>query len=636
MGGQRTFTLIPQNPGPVNVPDAARFERPMTSKQVQKAYKAANRGPRMSRVERIKQERAEQERIRKEFEKERAASKAKQAREKKKGKLLAEREEKRKKGLPLVSVRPSQDTISRFVRGNGTAKKRDAEGERVEERKLDPVRMPGPPAPNLDDIIEDEEGMHNLDAGTKNDCPPIQKAEHVGEEEKTDEKTDEKGGDERTTEEDGGFTQDLDDYFGIDAFAFANSPVAAKPPSPLEKKASDLDDLDLDDFEEDLALEILQDVEASAKKAAMKEPNTNKQPIFKPPVPSISTPPNLVEQHRPREPTRYEQDLGLNKRTPMAPPPRPSATKPVRSSPPSPSPPRQAPPLSTQAILCNFDDFFPSPSQQARELEEETLEEAIPCKTKPPPPPLQPQKFPVPPEPSLPEPRAGSPSPPPRRFFTSSGSHELMSLALQRSRRTAELEKIQERDRLRTQTGMAFRNEAEATARAQRNNNNNNNDHLKLKPVVAPHAPLRRNLPPVPFVVKTNAGPQATNNRGPISSTKTITKATTPGVGLRKAPIPAVLKTNTKPPLLVAQNPRAKAPALIAPNANTRAPVPHQQQQQHETTAPIAAKMAPTGGNKENKIPKAALPPAQMIPSSQESEYGGGDWMDDIALELMI
>jgi hypothetical protein len=36
--------------------------------------------------------------------------------------------EKRQKGLPLVDVRPSQDTISRFVRGNdnGLGSKRDS------------------------------------------------------------------------------------------------------------------------------------------------------------------------------------------------------------------------------------------------------------------------------------------------------------------------------------------------------------------------------------------------------------------------------------------------------------------------------------------------------------------------------
>ncbi|KAH6892400.1 hypothetical protein B0T10DRAFT_559988 [Thelonectria olida] len=668
MGGQRTFTLIPQHPGRNDAPDAARFERPMTSKQVQKAYKAANRGPKMTRIERIKHEKAEQERIRKEFEKERAASKARAAREKKKGKALAEREEKRKKGLPLVNVRPSQDTISRFVRGNGTTKKRDAEGEQMEAKEAKNTETLDLPtaAPKLDDIVEeeDEADIEDLAIELEKPCPPpplpppIPEPETIPEEKKKDEKeTNNKK--QKMIEEDGNFTQDLDDYFDKEAFDFFSPPVVTKPkliskPGPIaeEKKKVDLDPWsdsnpwkkdhggavdgpfdvlddnedagDLDDyFDEELAQDMLQDILADAQEAAMK--NQLKTNHTRPhcahmsmelPEPSVPK-----ESSRPtRKPTPYEEDLGIQKQTPMAPPPRPSTVKLARRSPSrSPSPPRQAPPLSTQAILSNFDDFFPSPSQQARELEEEITAKSTPSKAISP---LHSQKEPHPPEPSLPEPRPDSPSPPPRRFFTSSGSHELMSLALQRSRRTAELEKIQQRDRLRTQTGMAFRQEAEAAARAQRNK-------LKPQPVKTAHTP-QRHVPPAAqkaperSIPRTNTRPPVQINKGrPMSSTAHAT----PRNGLPKAPTPTVPKTNTKPMI---ESLKAR-PAPTTPNANTKT-IP----QLPKAASPIVAKVkAAINENKEN----TELAPAREVPgpsASQESEYGGGDWMDDIELDLMI
>jgi hypothetical protein len=65
------------------------------------------------------------DRQKKEYERERAAIKAKAAREKKATKLAAEKEERKKKGLPEPSrfVRASQPTISMFVRGSGNGKR---------------------------------------------------------------------------------------------------------------------------------------------------------------------------------------------------------------------------------------------------------------------------------------------------------------------------------------------------------------------------------------------------------------------------------------------------------------------------------------------------------------------------------
>lgn len=124
-GYQNTFTLITERVAPVT-DEPVR----MTSKQVKKAHKASNKAPKLSRAEQRKLELAEQERIRKEIEKDRQANRARLAREKKKAKEDKEKEERRKKGRPLVDVRPSQDTIARFVRVDGMAMKRNAgEGE---------------------------------------------------------------------------------------------------------------------------------------------------------------------------------------------------------------------------------------------------------------------------------------------------------------------------------------------------------------------------------------------------------------------------------------------------------------------------------------------------------------------------
>lgn len=144
---QNTFTVI-SNGAPRG---GAPSKPPMTSKQAQKLYKKANKAPRLSKAEQRKWEKERQEEIRKELEKERAAVKAKAARERKKAKEEEARENRRLAGQPLIDCRPSQDTIARFVRGNGTSKKRDSSGEPVSEsddsNAARPDTKPRPPAP---------------------------------------------------------------------------------------------------------------------------------------------------------------------------------------------------------------------------------------------------------------------------------------------------------------------------------------------------------------------------------------------------------------------------------------------------------------------------------------------------------
>ncbi|KAK2068089.1 hypothetical protein P8C59_002754 [Phyllachora maydis] len=141
---QRTFTVVPNPLGMQGLlsraaADAARARaratplppdvpRPMTSKQVQAEYRKRTRQPRLSRAEQRRREAEERERERKEAEREKALGRARAARERKRERECALREDKRKRGLPVVDVRPSQGLLSAFVRGE----KRDAEGRQAD------------------------------------------------------------------------------------------------------------------------------------------------------------------------------------------------------------------------------------------------------------------------------------------------------------------------------------------------------------------------------------------------------------------------------------------------------------------------------------------------------------------------
>ncbi|KAK2605875.1 hypothetical protein QQS21_003715 [Conoideocrella luteorostrata] len=370
MAAQRTFTLIPPisnnhlGESPERGPASAR---PMTSKQVRKAYKASTRTPPMSRVERIKQEKAEQERIRKDFEKEKAAAKARLAREKKKGRESAEREQKKKLGMPLVNVRPSQDTIARFVRGNGTAMKRNAAGSSLSEG-------------NKQNILGYADNKYEEQA------------------------------------------------------------------KPLSRTPDERPELDLISEEDDSGFEELLNTIAN------NQGHTKSQIETKPNTPEINENKLPKAANRPIAPPPPRPSLPLQ--MPQASTPPKVAQPPICKQLPQPisSPPIiHQPPISTQAILGNLDDYFPSLSQQARELQDDTfndsfnatlgeLESAILNHPSNPVSPahynksvLQPSSPPLSP-------------PPPKRFFTPSGSNELISLAIQRSRRTAALEVLQEQE----------------------------------------------------------------------------------------------------------------------------------------------------------------------------------------------
>ncbi|KAM0430941.1 hypothetical protein ACHAPT_005575 [Fusarium lateritium] len=580
--GQRTFTLIPKFPGRDDSPDIPPL-RPMTSKQVQKAYKTANKGPRLSRAEIWKQEKAEQERIKKEFEREKAAAKAKVAREKKKQKESAEKEEKRKKGLPLVNVRPSQDTISWFVRGNGSARKRDAKGKDV--RRVDTIEEETDPAETTTTDTVDDELQHptkkvralEIIREDERDTPDAEEGAIADDELPRPSPSPKRFEDIQEVEE-----ELVEDIGGA---LVTNNPHSQHLLEKTSREESILDmedELDAD-FEEELALEMLQDLEAAVQKERNQN-STNKGESA--PGKKLGTSHRLAGTGLPLA-NRYEEDLGLHRPNPpsvnLIQPSLPEQPRQAPASP-SPSPPRQAPPMSTQAILYNFDDFFPSSSQQARELEEELDDDIAPSVPIPLPPIVEeedeeevlneePDK---PADPTLLPtlgPLSDSPSPPSRRFFTSSGSHELMCLAIHRSRRTAALETIQQRERSRVQAGMVARAEAES-CKANR-----------------PCQPAR--------TFQRNTG------------------------GYRQRPpqiqAPPVLHEKKNPPNYTVKE-RSNAPMARRFGESPK------EVQRAEPVKPLTTK-----NNKENQKP----PEDNFGPSASQESYGG-DWVDEIALELMI
>lgn len=138
---QKTFELIPDLPGlgqaqqqrPTDAAAAVQSRPPMTTKQAKKLYRQKSKGPKLSKAEQRRIDLMEQDRIRKEFEKEKAQARARTARDKKKAKEDKEKDEKKKKGLPLVEVHPSQDTISRFISRLGFGGKNTTHLETVQE-----------------------------------------------------------------------------------------------------------------------------------------------------------------------------------------------------------------------------------------------------------------------------------------------------------------------------------------------------------------------------------------------------------------------------------------------------------------------------------------------------------------------
>lgn len=93
--------------------------RPLTTREVRRAYLNSTRAPRLSKAEERRLEREELERIREEERQERERARARVARERKRAREEEERAERRRRGEPVVPVRASQGMISGFFRRGG-------------------------------------------------------------------------------------------------------------------------------------------------------------------------------------------------------------------------------------------------------------------------------------------------------------------------------------------------------------------------------------------------------------------------------------------------------------------------------------------------------------------------------------
>lgn len=311
---------------------------------------------------------------------------------------------------------------------------------------------------------------------------------------------------------------DLTGAFDLDGPTAPNAPAVLKQ---VAVKTGDdpFADLDLDLFpaDDELDLDILDKLEAAnatgtalnttathqpspkitkMANATFTKPN-NPQPIprsvpTKEPKSSLQTrpiQPSLPQMHTPaaKLPNQQTTPKWQTKQAdtvfikPALPAPSPRRTRSSSHGSSSPIPHIPTPPMSTQAIFSNLDDLFPSSSQQARELEEEFPSQALSLKATLPVAPLlaprapsqripsqraQLQRTPSDKVPSQPKSQP-APSQQPTRFFTSSGGREQLSLALQRSRRSAAMEQLQEKERLRREAGLALQqqkaNERKAT-----------------------------------------------------------------------------------------------------------------------------------------------------------------------------
>ncbi|KAG0651557.1 hypothetical protein D0Z07_1851 [Hyphodiscus hymeniophilus] len=412
MGRQRTFDLVPTSLMVSNGP-----KPPMTSKQAKKAHQLATRGPTISKAEQRRQAAEELARQKKEYERERASAKAKAVREKKAAREQAEREERKRLGVPEPSkfVRASQPTISRFVnKGNKRTWRVDTVDE-VEESDTSTVRddkhdvNPEHPAKKAktEADSEDEYGgfpsftqselgvvpeendspvpskseqeerltldttLRNLDQlGTKVGSAPRRRQAEVLRAEKNN---DEPGWESMEDIDDMAATQLLSE-----AAAAVTSPQQPEPtivqvvPCPIPPRSVTA------------SKPCPSILRVRSPYANSKNGTTSKQfPTIRSSV-SGSEHPNLnasvVLSERPAL-----QGLAVN--IPMPPPPVPVPSKVKRAISFAPSPPihrsplripsrslpqPDLPPSATQAFLeDHLDDFFPSPSQEIRELLED-------------------------------------------------------------------------------------------------------------------------------------------------------------------------------------------------------------------------------------------------------------------------
>lgn len=321
---QKTFELIPDLPGlaraqqqqqPADAAAAVQSKPPMTTKQAKKLYRQKSKGPKLSKAEQRRIDLMEQDRIRKEFEKDKAQARARTARDKKKAKEDKERDDKRKKGLPLVDVHPSQDTISRFISRLGFGGKNNTHLDAVQEAESESATEVESEADAQNEPCEERKGYHVQDhsrraQGKENEDP----ADALGDSAARPAKRRKLGQPSRNL---------LDRMIHIPSQRSVGA--VARVAQEMEKESwSRPSSIDTDDPATEAMLEdqLIADVElASSKSAARSSPNRKSPP--REPLPSRVQPPSHASL-APRAPS------------PPPPPPPPSPRPQWRPQPPRP------------------------------------------------------------------------------------------------------------------------------------------------------------------------------------------------------------------------------------------------------------------------------------------------------------
>ena len=341
----------------------------MTSKAAKKAHQLATRGPKVSRLEQRRRDAEELAEQKKEYEREKASVRAKAAREKKAAKKQAERDARRKVGIPEPSrfVRASQPTISRFVKNEN--KRMWKEMETVADES------------DTTTVCDDD-----ADQGMQLE-PPTKKAKRA------DESEDEYGGFPSFSQSELGIVLDkIESSAASESNQNSRTECESKEPSEAIsikktgykfpwKSSENLDDM--------AATQLLSEAADAATRSAQQQKPSMIQthPELVLPRPNITagpalsmlitkpayTPPRTIMTSR-----AALQERSIN----MPPPPvpikgklsisfAPSLSKPrtLPRLPPQPVSNAYLPPSATQSFLeDHLDDFFPSPSQEIREL----------------------------------------------------------------------------------------------------------------------------------------------------------------------------------------------------------------------------------------------------------------------------
>ena len=368
-GRQQTFDLIP-----TSLVRSTGQKPPMTSKAAKKAYLKANRTPRLSRAEQRRLEAEERARQKEEYDNERNAQRARAARERKAQKEQAQRDARKKMGLPEPSkfVRASQPTISRFVVTGGKRSWQAMEAVTEEsdgticEREDDDC----PPAKRVALGDDSEEEFGDFPSLSQSDLPAL--LDNIDTPKKLL----------KAEEEEGEMEGEVE----------GEKEVEGSPELPRRRSIADKEDYTLEDegmIDEMITAQLLSEaVEASSRPddalpLATLSNRSNTIPVFADKVNTGTE----VSGDKTRE-TRYGKTRQALAERPMNVPSPAKAAKTISFAPTPPKNRHSAlaidegnyPPSATQIFLENhLNDFFPSPSQEIRELLEDA--DALPSNT---------------------------------------------------------------------------------------------------------------------------------------------------------------------------------------------------------------------------------------------------------------